>query len=69
MALEVVLCVCLSIVDTLGYMYFWDVTISGVSTRPGALGTGWEPDGVRRKDLQRYSLVDSRQVMTAEQAL
>ncbi|CAK9032965.1 Patched domain-containing protein 3 (RND-type protein RNDEu-3) [Durusdinium trenchii] len=31
-AIWVVLCVCLSIVDTLGYMYFWDVTISGVST-------------------------------------
>lgn len=29
---EVVLCVVLSIVNTLGYMYFWDVTISGVST-------------------------------------
>jgi len=31
-AIWVVVCVCLSIVDTLGYMYFWDVTISGVST-------------------------------------
>ncbi|CAJ1406774.1 unnamed protein product, partial [Effrenium voratum] len=31
-AIWVVLCVTLSIVDTLGYMYFWDVTISGVST-------------------------------------
>eukprot|EP00439_Symbiodinium_sp_Y106_P076874 s269_g15.t4 len=31
-AIWVVLCVALSIVDTLGFMYFWDVTISGVST-------------------------------------
>lgn len=29
---QVVLCVVLSIVNTLGYMYFWEVTISGVST-------------------------------------
>jgi len=31
-AIWVVLCVVLSIVNTLGYMYFWEVTISGVST-------------------------------------
>jgi len=31
-AIWVVLCVALSIVNTLGYMYFWEVTISGVST-------------------------------------
>ena len=31
-AVWVVLCVVLSIVNTLGYMYFWEVTISGVST-------------------------------------
>ncbi|CAJ1332598.1 unnamed protein product [Effrenium voratum] len=31
-AIWVVLCVCLSIIDTLGFMYFWGVTISGVST-------------------------------------
>jgi len=28
----VIVCVSLSIVDTLGFMYYWDVTISGVST-------------------------------------
>lgn len=28
----VILCIGLSIVDVLGFMYFWDVTISGVST-------------------------------------
>jgi len=28
----VVLCVAMSIINTLGFMYYWDVTISGVST-------------------------------------
>jgi len=31
-AVWVILCIGLSIIDTLGFMYFWDVTISGVST-------------------------------------
>ena len=43
---KVVLCVALSIVNTLGYMYFWEVTISGVSTCPAqeSVWISWRQD-------------------------
>ena len=38
---KVVLCVAMSIINTLGFMYYWDVTISGVSTSLGQVLCGY----------------------------